>query len=161
MREPWRETGGGLDLPDAGRGDRREQFELGGQWNRRLDLQTVTQGDLADGDMGVQIAHSLLGQGGQFFGTQAQQLAVHPLLCWRAGPDRRVNPTRALGEHRNDTGAQECGRSVPVVFDEHPRARNCGSLTTSATVLMGLAITPASLRVSMMSFGLAGCRPPR
>ena len=53
-----RDERGGLHLAHPGGGDRGEQFQLGRQRDRRLDLQPVAQRHLADVDVFGQIAHS-------------------------------------------------------------------------------------------------------
>ena len=71
MAGTWRgDERGGLDLSDPGRGDRRKQFELGGQRNRVLDLQTVRRATSRMVTCGL-IA-PLLGQGGEFLGGHAE-----------------------------------------------------------------------------------------
>ena len=82
-------------------------------------------------------------------------------LCWpgRAGPALRIVPGVS-----DSTGTTPGPRTVRSIRSSKwsaimPRARSCGSLTTSATVLIGPLITPASDSVAMMSSGLSFGRP--
>ena len=87
-----RHEGGRLDLADPGGDDGLEQFELGGQRDRVLDLQAVAQADLADGDVARagRSQHPLRPQRVEFARRSGRAARRRPRRCAaRASASRR------------------------------------------------------------------------
>ena len=115
---------GGLDLADAGRDDGLEQFELGGQRDRLLDLQPVAQADLADRRRGWAGRSPLTApllpsapRGPRLTGRAGRR---RPRRCADpAAPTRVADGAGRLGQHRHHAGALDVAADalIPVVGD--------------------------------------------
>ena len=133
-----------------------ERVHLGEQ-ARKMVWQSEIHGDLLSCPArGGPVIYAPLPQRRQLGSGAAEQPAVDlVVVLTRPGRPGVADTARRVRQDRDDPGpstgrlirSSQCSTSMP-------RARSCGSCTTSATVLIGPAITPAADRLSMIS---AGC----